>query len=127
MTKKKNISRKVLIIRWVARIWSLVVLVIALLIAFSPDPYATGDPLPIRDWLFLSLWSLAIFGLLIAWFWELVGGIITITVMFLREIIWIIMTGRWMVNFLIVWVALVPPAILFIIAWRLEKSEVAKP
>jgi hypothetical protein len=125
MTKKKNISRKVLIIRWVARIWSLIVLAVALLFVFTPDPYASGEPMRFRDLFLLSLWGIAILGLLIGWFWELLGGIITIAVMFLREIIWIILTGKWMVNFLIIWVALVPPAILFIIAWRLGKREVA--
>jgi hypothetical protein len=64
----------------------------------------------------------AILGLLVAWRWELAGGIITIATMFIRELAWVILKGLWMVNFLIVWSFLVPPAILFLVAWGLERK-----
>jgi hypothetical protein len=53
------------IIRWIARIWSIGVFVVALLIIFTPDPYAIG-PVPTEDWFLLSLWGVAILGLLVA-------------------------------------------------------------
>jgi hypothetical protein len=64
----------------------------------------------------------AILGLLIAWRWELIGGIITIATMFVRELIWVMLKGDWLVNFLIIWFFVVPPAILFLVAWGLERK-----
>jgi hypothetical protein len=110
------------IIRWIARIWGVLVFALALVIIFTPDPYATG-PVPAEDWFLLSLWGLAILGLLVAWRWELAGGILTIATMFIRELAWVILKGGWVVNFLIVWALVVPPAILFLVAWRLERKS----
>ncbi|MFN2126395.1 MAG: hypothetical protein ACK2UM_10630 [Anaerolineales bacterium] len=109
------------IIRWIARIWSILVFVFTLLRIITPDPYAT-EPVPISDWFLLSLWGVAILGLLIAWRWELIGGIITISIMFVRELIWVVLKGDWWVNFLIFWSFVVPPAILFLVAWRLGRK-----
>ena len=97
------------------------VFVFALLRIITPDPYAT-EPVPALDWFLLSLWGVAILGLLIAWRWELVGGIITIATMFVRELFWVILKGDWLVNFLIFWFFVVPPAILFMVAWGLERK-----
>jgi hypothetical protein len=99
----------------------MLVFVVALLVIFTPDPNATA-PVPAADWFLLSLWGVAILGLLVAWRWELAGGIITIATMFIRELAWVILKGLWMVNFLIVWSFLVPPAILFLVAWGLERK-----
>jgi len=85
----------------------------------TPDPSIT-EPVPFADWFLLSLWGIAIIGVLIAWRWEAVGAIITVGTMCLRELAWVILKGRWMVNFLIVWALVVPPVILFLIARRLE-------
>jgi hypothetical protein len=108
--------------RWIARLWSLPVFALTILIISSPDPNIT-EPVPAEDWFLLSLWGLALLGLLVAWRWELVGGIITIATMFIREIAWVILKGPWLVNFLLVWAILVPPAILFLVAWRLDRKE----
>ncbi|MEJ2304576.1 MAG: hypothetical protein P8Y14_23870 [Anaerolineales bacterium] len=126
MSIANTIPRSVKIIRWSARIWSLLVFAVVLLIIFTPDPYAT-EPVPATDWFLLSLWGVAILGLLIAWRWELVGGIITVTTMFVRELAWVILKGDWLVNFLIIWLLVVPPAILFLVAWRLERKANSKP
>ncbi|MFZ2097261.1 MAG: hypothetical protein WAV05_11560 [Anaerolineales bacterium] len=118
--------RSVKIIRWIARIWSIPVLVGALFILFIPDSNVT-EPVPVADWFLLSLWGIAILGLLIAWRWELIGGIITVTTMFIREVAWVILKGPWLVNFLIVWAFVLPPALLFLIAWRLERKAREAP
>ena len=115
------VSRSQKIFRSIARIWSILVFVFALLRIITPDPYAT-EPVPASDWFLLSLWGVAILGLLIAWRWELVGGIITIATMFVSELFWVILKGDWLVNFLIFWFFLVPPAILFMVAWGLERK-----
>jgi hypothetical protein len=118
--------RYVMIMRWIARIWSIPVFVFVLLILFIPDLNVT-EPVPMVDWFLLILWGIAILGLLIAWRWELTGGIITVTTMFIREIAWVILKGPWLVNFLIVWAFVLPPALLFLIAWRLERKAREAP
>jgi hypothetical protein len=120
MSTANVVPRSVKIIRWVARIWSILVFVVVLFVIFTPDPCAT-EPVPFEDWFLLSLWGVAILGLLVAWRWELVGGIIPIATLFFRELAWIVLKGEWMVNFLIVWLSIAPPAILFLVAWGLER------
>src|SRR4030066_2020518 len=119
MSTAQALPRSVIIIRWIARIWSFLVFAVAILEIFVPDPNAT-EPVPLADWFLLSLWGVAILGVLVAWRWELVGGIITIASMFIRELVWIILKGQWLVNFLIVWLFVLPPAVLFLLAWGLE-------
>lgn len=121
MSTSNDVPRSAKIIRWIARIWSILVFAFALVRIFTPDPYAT-EPVPVEDWFLLSLWGVAILGLLVAWRWELVGGILTIATLFFRELAWVVLKGPWFVNFLIIWAFLVPPAILFLIAWRLERN-----
>lgn len=107
--------------RWTARIWSIIIFAFVLLRIFTPDPYAT-EPVAASDWFLMSLWGVAILGLLVAWRWELVGGLITIIFMFNREIAWLSLKGYWMLSFLIVWFFVVPPAVLFIAASQMEKK-----
>jgi hypothetical protein len=120
MTSSKAVSRSGTILRWIARIWSLLLLAFVVAMIFMPDPYAT-EPVPAEDWFLLSLWGLAVLWLLVAWRWELVGGILAIATMFVRELAWVLIKGQWFAGFLILWAAVVPPAILFLIAWRLER------
>ncbi len=116
----------VLWLRWVARIWSIGVIVIALLFIFTPDEYATGEPLAFREIFMLSLWGLAILGLLLAWIWERFGAIFTIVVIFLREIAFYLLYKEWIVNFLLIWAAVIPPAILFLLASSIERKAKKK-
>jgi hypothetical protein len=121
MSKTNGVPISVGIVRWIARIWSMLVLAFVLFRILIPDPYAT-EPVPVVDWFLLSLWGVAVLGLLVAWRWELVGGIIAIVMMVMRELAWVILKGRWFVSFLIVWLFIVPPAILFLVAWGLERK-----
>jgi hypothetical protein len=121
LIERKN-PKRILVIRWIARTWSIAVLILALIIAFSPDEHATGEPLEFREIFMLSLWGIAILGLLLAWRWELVGATITIVTMVFREIAFIIFYREWTVNFLLIWVAVIPPAVLFLLAWNLERK-----
>ena len=108
------------IIRWTARVWGILVFALALIIIFTPDPYASG-PVPAEDWFLLSLWGVAVLGLVIAWRWPLVGAILTIGTMFIRELTWIVLKGEWLVSFLLFWLLVVPPAILHLVAWGLDR------
>ena len=60
--------------------------------------------------------------LLVAWRWELVGGILAIATMCLRELAWVLIKGDWFAGFLILWAVVLPPAILFLIAWWLDRG-----
>jgi hypothetical protein len=121
MSSVKTVPRSVKIIRWTARIWSVVVVASALLIFFSPD---SGGPGPIAavDQFLLSLTGLAMLGLLIAWRWERAGAIFTIVMLFVRELAWVVLKGSWLVGFLFLWILFLPPAILYLIANRLERK-----
>lgn len=117
---EENSYRTPAILRWIARIWSLLILAFVLMMIIQPDPYAT-EPVPWQDWFMLSLWGLAVLGLLVAWRNEVLGSTITIVTMFLRELAWVVLKGRWMASFLIAWLFLVPPAVLFLLSSRLER------
>jgi hypothetical protein len=120
MNMSNAIPRSVKIIRWTARIWSLLAIGLGLLMLI-PDSESAGPIAPV-DIFLLSLTGLAMLGLLIAWRWERTGGIFTIGMLFIREIAWVILKGNWMLGFLVLWLFFLPPAIMFIIAWRLEKQ-----
>jgi hypothetical protein len=125
MVTLNAVPNSIQIVRWIARLWSLLISAFGLFMIFTPDPHAT-EPVPVEDWFLLSLWGLAVLGLLIAWRWEFAGGILTIGTMFLRELAWVILKGDWLINFLIVWAIVVPPAILFLTAWGLERRTIQR-
>jgi len=122
MKNKTLLPRKILILRWIARVWSLVILAFALIIIFSPDPYATGEPIPVRDYVLLGLLGASVVGLLVAWLRERLGVLITIGTMLARELLYIIIEGKWYVNFLLLWAVFLPPAIMYLLAWHMERK-----
>jgi len=119
MNQAKYSPRRVRIVRWIARVWTLPIFAFAILRILTPDPSIT-EPVPLIDWFLLSLWGVAILGLAIAWRWETAGSIITIAAMICRELAWVLLRGPWIANFLIVWVVILPPEVLFLIAQRIE-------
>jgi hypothetical protein len=121
ITIANPVPHSVKIIRWIARLWSGLVTVCILLMFFSPDSIGT-EPIATVDILLISLTMVALGGLFIAWKWELVGGIFTITMLFIREIAYVILKGSWELGFIILWLFIAPPAILFLIAWRMERK-----
>jgi hypothetical protein len=124
MTDRQEPWRTILILRWIARVWSILVSALALMMAFSPDPYQVA-PVPLEDWFLLSLWGAAVVGLLIAWRWELVGALLTLGLLLFRELAWVILKGPWLVNFLLVWLILATPAVLYLLAWRGSRQVTA--
>ena len=108
--------------RWIARIWSLGIFVFAIIRVFSPDPHATGDPLAFREIFMLGMWGVSIVGLMVAWRWERPGALIAIIGLFLRELLYVVLYREWTVNFLLIWIVIIPPAILYLMAWRMEKK-----
>ena len=113
--------RKLIAMRQLARGWSLVVAFFIIVRVKIQDPYAT-EPISTLDSLLPLFLGVAIFGLLIAWRRERTGAILTIASMFVREIVSVTLGGKWTVSFLLFWLALLPPAILYLAASRLERQ-----
>jgi len=124
MNTSTVVPRSVKITRWTARVWSLLAIGLGLLI-FIPDSESAGPIAPVDKFL-LSLTGFAMLGLIIAWRWERTGGIFTIAILFIREIAWVILKGNWMLGFLVLWFFFLPPAILFLIAWRQGKKAMVE-
>ncbi|MDW7755576.1 MAG: hypothetical protein SCH68_10470 [Brevefilum sp.] len=113
---------RVKILRWIARIWSLLALILALVIAISPDPYAV-NPITARELFMLSLWLIAILGLVLGWRFERMGALITIIIIPVREALYVLFYREWTVNFLLIWALVIPPAILYLLAWSGDRKK----
>ncbi len=118
-------SRVVRILRWIARIWSLVVLVVALLIVILPDRYAVGH-VPLTDWVLLSFYWIAILGLLTAWRWEALGGALAIAAVLGRAVAFYIIRGVWPLDLStlsILAVVFVLPGILYLVCCGMSRHH----
>jgi hypothetical protein len=113
---------RVKILRWTARIWSLLALILALVIAISPDPHAV-NPITARELFMLSLWLIAILGLVLGWRFERLGALITIIIMPVREALYVLFYREWTVNFLLIWALVIPPAIMYLLAWSGDRKK----
>ena len=125
MTATDGVPRSAIIARRVARIWSILVTAGTLLMTLSPDTPGETGTISTEDWFGLGMIGVALLGLFIAWRWEFVGGVLTLAMMFIREITWVILHGKWFAGFLILWFLIASPAILFLVARRLERNAKA--
>jgi len=126
MTSKKSLKnyrspKSIRILRWIARIWSLLALVDGLILAFGG-----GDNQVLKDWPLLALWGVAIISLLVAWKYELIGGITAIAFVILHDLVYLLVKGTWLKGFMILWAFIIPPAVIFIIVWLLERKAKQK-
>jgi hypothetical protein len=85
---------------------------------FIPDPNATGEPIPTEDMVLLGFWVINALGLMLGWIWERLGAFVAIISLILREVLFVILKGTWMVDFMTFWVLILPPAILYLIVWH---------
>ena len=125
MGMSKGTRRWVSVLRWAARLWSLAVLVLALIIALSPDPNATGESVPLGDIIVLSFWGIAVIGLLVAWRYEGLGAIIAIAGAVANYIGFRVVHGSWPPgpNFIVIpGILLVLPAVLFLLARHYDRT-----
>ncbi len=123
MSLAAKTTRKLKIIRWVARIWTIPVVILAVVVILTPNTNGTGEAVHWLSSFFLVMYGIAVLGLVIGWRWELAGGLITIITLVMRDTLYIIMGGTWVENILFVWIPLIPPAVLFLFAWRMEKES----
>ena len=119
--------RIVTIIRWIARIWSILIFALAVLVIRTPDPWVV-EPVPLADQIVMGLFGVAILGSLIAWRWEGLGGAIAIASVVAHDVTTRIMGGGG------AWSQLLTPAsplvflfgfpgILFLVCWALSRSK----
>jgi hypothetical protein len=120
MTSSNSQRRTVTILRWVARVWSIPILIITVLIIIAPDPNVV-QPVPLTEWIELSLFGLAILGLLIAWRWEGLGGILALTGILAQAVAFRMFRGVWFVQTIPI-ILLGAPAVFFLVAWWLSRD-----
>ena len=123
-------NRSVVRLRWIARIWSIVIIVFTLimLIGYAVNWVQTGtaDPLAMKDYpsvenLIPLTLILSVLGLGIAWRWEGLGGALNIG-FFLASLA----VHFWMISSrpypYIIAIALPTPGILFLVCWWKSKK-----
>ena len=127
MSRWSVIRRIVTIIRWIARIWSILLFALAVLVITIPDPYIV-QPVPLSDQIVMGLLGVAVLGSLIAWRWEGLGGAIAIASVAAHDVGTRISRGwgGWSQ-------ALTPaspfvflfgvPGVLFLVCWALSRSK----
>ena len=138
MTKDDSSRKRVTKwIRWVARIWSLPIILYALimLVGYSwswittgvADPHAVED-VPLVEALPPILMFLSVLGLGVAWRWERLGGAITLVFVLAVLVLLLIQTPiardfpRSAVPYLMSLVVAIPGA-LFLVCWRRSKED----
>lgn len=120
--KRNSPSKRIKLIRWMARIWSILVLIFAVMLVISSGLEARDEPLPLIFWLLLGLWCLATLGLVTAWHWELFGGIFALSALFSRELVYLSVSGHIFIDFGKVGLPILLPAVLFILAAVWERK-----
>lgn len=106
--------------RWVARIWSLGLILFALLVILTPDANQ-GVAVPWTDWLNLSIVFISVLGLALAWRWERLGGWIAVISLAIFTVLFLITVERSFPTVLIFLVGIGVPAALFLISENAER------
>ena len=121
ITNQKTLKR-IHILRWVARVWSILAFVLGVILLVSALVDQQTDPQSSIYWLLFGLWFASLLGLLAGWRWEMAGGVIALTSLISRELIYYFFSGQVLVSFWMVWLPILPPAVLFMETWRLENK-----
>lgn len=111
-------QKKIKIIRWIARIWSILAVLFAFVLLISTLMENRDEPASTIFWMLFGLWFVAVLSLLVSWRWEIVGSILAITALVSREMAVFYLSGEFLGGFWMVWLPVLPPAVLFILAWR---------
>jgi hypothetical protein len=108
-------NKRISIIRWVARVWSLLPILWGLAEVLFPHGGDT-EAVPWTDWLALSLLGLSVVGLALAWRWERLGGWISVAALAVFIVVFLITVERSFPSSLIFLFGIGIPASLFLIA-----------
>jgi len=116
------------ILKWIARVWSILVALAVVMIMVAPDPYAVSGP-TLEEAVILGFSVMAALALLFAWKWPLWGGIASIAFVVAQIIGFRLKNGVWMLDFNRWTLQILPfviPAVLFIISWYLSRQKSKK-
>jgi hypothetical protein len=114
--------RAIKILRWIARIWGIIIALVVVMIAVTPDPYAVRPPSGIEIF-YLSLYAVSALGLLVAWKWELIGALISVMGILTQAISVSIREGFAFMKIVPVELVFFIPAVLFIVCWTLSRRQ----
>jgi len=108
----KSNEKKLNIIRWVARIWSLLPIVFALGHVFEDDSNITSE-IFFTDYLLLTLLGIYVIGLAIAWKWDYIGGLISAITFIVFIVLFAIFVDANFMAYVVFLLGAYPPALLF--------------
>jgi len=129
MRKKKDHSKLIKILRWIARICSILALLLAIGILLTPGAASVDKDQVLVYWVLTGIWLVGVLGLLIAWRWELAGAIVALAALISRDMFYFSLSGKSFVDFKMIWLPIMIPALLFIVVWWIDrgKEQVAPP
>jgi hypothetical protein len=121
MSSSNNRDKWVLLLRWVARIWSLP----AIFFAVSEILFPATDNTAQESWFTLAtvvLMFVSVVGLLIAWWKEILGGWLTLTTLALFFVFYWIDAAEMFPGWVLLLSFVVLPAVLFLLFDYLNKK-----
>jgi len=122
MKSNEKMLKRIHIMRWVARIWSILAFLFGVILLISVLVEQRAEPQSSIYWLLFGLWFASLLGLLAGWRWEMAGGVIALTSLISRELMFYFFSGQVLVSFWMVWLPILPAAVLFMETWRLENK-----
>ena len=103
-----------MVIRWTARILSILILTFHAMSFFGDLPMAN---LTTSDYMNLGLWVLVMLGMIIAWKWEVAGGLLIIAVFVVQ-----VNRNPMVLSMWAFWIAPLTGA-LFLISWMISRKK----
>ncbi len=121
MNPPKARSRSIALLRWIARFWAVLDLLLAIAIYgyFYRAPLAS---LPAAELFLGALYWVSLLGLALAWAYELPGALVAIAGLVIHVIAYRAIRGAWTLQLPIA-VALLAPALLFLFCWAWSRSQ----
>lgn len=129
MTNPNQSPLLVVYLRWSARIWSVVVLLVMLTVTFARSPNSP-QPVSVGDKLMLAFNWLVVLGLAIAWRREGPGGALAVTGVVAHNLTHFFTRGSWYFiqpSGLIVTLFMLMPGAIFLLSWALSIQETSEP
>lgn len=99
MRTQKSKMKLIKILRWTARILSVLVLILAVGVLVTPGTEIVGQTPSTAYWILLIMWCTGVLGLLLAWRWELLGAIIAIFALITRDMFYYSLCRQTYVDF----------------------------
>lgn len=86
------------VLKWAARLWSLMIGALIVLTILNPPKYQINEgwPLSHEQLMYRVLFGICVVGMLMAWRWEVLGGWVTVAGMLLRDAIYLANHRYWM-------------------------------